>query len=357
MSENTPPEGSPEQPPPNEKVALTGRLTAMTKMAGELSALTGVYATAVAGEVSALPRSNQGMPPGETPLLEVFEQHPPSSDGSAVVHPTSETTEPIPPFPPKPVVAEAGSFAPTGQPALRGAQVTTLGESLPWQGDDRTADQIAYGAEVARRAADMSSGTVTPPLPPAASTHEPPSPRVFPVEVAIRTEVNAAVGAGVQDGGVSSPPAVTTQVIERRLLERPDDIRAAARGFAEAFKKQFDELRGHNERSPQDEDLLDFLEQMAAGLAELADALDRAFASPTPEPIFIGEAGQIVHRLQLETAAWLEKIGTDVVNVPVRVGLLVGSGIFLHSLGVDSEALYGALGFAVLGSPGKLPKQ
>ena len=95
---------------------------------------------------------------------------------------------------------------------------------------------------------------------------------------------------------------------------------------------------------------------MAAGLADLADALDRAFATSTPEPILVGRAAQIVTKLQLETAAWLEKIGTDVIDVPARVGLLVGGGVFLHSLGVDSEALFGALGCAVLGLRPKPPK-
>ncbi len=148
--------------------------------------------------------------------------------------------------------------------------------------------------------------------------------------------------------------AVSIEIIRRRLQERPDDIRAAAWGYANAFKEHARELRegkipNEADQLAQYKSLLDFLEQMAAGLAELADALDRAISSATgspassPEPIFLGKAAEIARWLQGRTHQWLEEIGTDVIGVPVRIGVLLTGIEFLHLLGADSAAAIGAL--------------
>jgi hypothetical protein len=140
-------------------------------------------------------------------------------------------------------------------------------------------------------------------------------------------------------------------VIERKLLERPDDIREAARNLSQAFEAQANELRKSkpNElgRLAQYENLTSFFEQMAAGLADLADALDRAFASPGPEPLFIGKAADIARALQLRVQQWIEKTGTDVVDVPIRIGLLFGGISFLHGIGADSLPAIGALSWLI----------
>jgi hypothetical protein len=137
--------------------------------------------------------------------------------------------------------------------------------------------------------------------------------------------------------------AARIEIIRQRLREQPNDTRAAARGFAELFKEQARELwegKMPNEPGPlsQYENLRNFFEQMAGGLAELADALDRA-----SEPIFLGKAAEIVHGLQGITLQWLEKIGTDVIDIPFRAGILCGGIAFLHGLGADSAAAIAAL--------------
>src|SRR5258706_3320979 len=90
---------------------------------------------------------------------------------------------------------------------------------------------------------------------------------------------------------------------------------------------------------------------MAAGLADLADALDRALSSatgsPPLEPVFLGKAADIAHRLQGITQQWLEETGTAVIDVPVRIGVLCAGIGFLHSIGADSFAAVGALGWLV----------
>ncbi len=98
-------------------------------------------------------------------------------------------------------------------------------------------------------------------------------------------------------------------VIERKLLERPDDIRKAARNFAQAFADEANRLRNSkpNEsgRLAQHDSLVSFFEQMATGLTDLADALDRAFSSatadhPSPEPILLGKAAEVARWLQVK---------------------------------------------------------
>jgi hypothetical protein len=149
------------------------------------------------------------------------------------------------------------------------------------------------------------------------------------------------------------PTADQVTVIERRLLERPDDIRAAARGFAKAFKEQADELRRSKPNEPdrlaQWDDLIAFFEKMAAGLGDLADALDQAFKTPVAaapsEPIFLGKAAEIAHQLQLGAIDWLEKNRTVVIDVPIRFALLCGGISFLHWLDADSIQAIAALGW------------
>jgi hypothetical protein len=155
-------------------------------------------------------------------------------------------------------------------------------------------------------------------------------------------------------GQVASHPKV---IVERTLLERPTDIRTAARNLSEAFRHQTNELRNSKPNEPGQlaryESLISFFEQMAGGLADLADALDRAFssatASPTspPEPVFLGKAAEIARGLQLRMQQWLEQTGTAVIDVPVRIGVLCAAIAFLHSLGADSLAAIGALGWLV----------
>ena len=111
---------------------------------------------------------------------------------------------------------------------------------------------------------------------------------------------------GAREAGASSTASV--HVIERRILEHPNDIRAAARGYAQAFEAYHDELRRINDRSKECDEFIDFLDQMAAGLADLADALDRAFATTTPEPVLTEEAAETALQLCLKLLAWREKV-------------------------------------------------
>jgi hypothetical protein len=97
---------------------------------------------------------------------------------------------------------------------------------------------------------------------------------------------------------------------------------------------------------------------MVAGLADLADALDRAFATTTPEPVLTKEAAEKARQLCLKLLAWRAKVGTDAIDVPgIRVGLFLGGALFIHWLGIDNGAAFAGLTGAVVGLPIKPPKE
>jgi hypothetical protein len=80
---------------------------------------------------------------------------------------------------------------------------------------------------------------------------------------------------------------------------------------------------------------------MAAGLANLADALDRMVADKgsASEPMLLGEAAEAAKSLQHTIGEYLTKNRTTVIDTPFKIGAF-GLGIALvHSLGVDSTVV------------------
>jgi hypothetical protein len=136
----------------------------------------------------------------------------------------------------------------------------------------------------------------------------------------------------------------TARVSRNALSERPVEIRDAARALSQEFKDQVEELKALRLNDPdrldQRDDLLAFFEKMAAGLNNLADALDRAVneaADGKPEPALLGKAAEVVQQLQQGVMEWLAKNRTTLIEVPVRIGLF-GLGLaFVHALGVDGH--------------------
>ena len=156
--------------------------------------------------------------------------------------------------------------------------------------------------------------------------------------------VNADVIRARPDEIVGSMAAIEgtdRSTFANRVSERPADIRDAARLLATMIQDQIEDLKppphGVNDLRKHDE-LLHFLVSIAAGLRELADALDRlvdAKAKGQKEPIFLGEAGKIAQRLSTEVIKWLEDHGTEIVDFSMKIGLVAAGYNFLHVCGVD----------------------
>jgi hypothetical protein len=144
--------------------------------------------------------------------------------------------------------------------------------------------------------------------------------------------------------------------IQRRLSDQPIPIANAARALAEEVAAQIGELKQSKPNDPgrlaQYDALIPFLEELASGLSDLADALDRLTTPGESEPVLLGRAADTARWLQKTVTEWLETNRTMVIDVPVRLGLF-GLGItFVHLLGIDGAAVTASLAYlAGLRSP------
>ena len=152
----------------------------------------------------------------------------------------------------------------------------------------------------------------------------------------------AGAGTLTVDATVIPTPAITRSTFELRLSDHPSDIRDAARTLAKAIADQIgklqaskpngeDDLKKHNE-------YVGFLEKLASGLKELADALDRvatAKAKGASEPIFIGTAGKIAEQLSTDIKKWFEEHHTDSVDFFMSATVFAAGYDFLAACGVQ----------------------
>jgi hypothetical protein len=116
-----------------------------------------------------------------------------------------------------------------------------------------------------------------------------------------------------QESRSSAKPAGARSRIEGRLSEQTVDIRDAARALSRAFSEQIEELKRSKPNDPErlveHDGLVAFFERMAAGLGDLADALDRAISGASDgklESIFVRTAGKIAEQLHVGLMEWLD---------------------------------------------------
>ena len=148
------------------------------------------------------------------------------------------------------------------------------------------------------------------------------------------------------DATVSAKPT-TRVIVERRLSGQTADVRDIARVLATQVRAEIVRL---NAQKPNDETLtkhnefVDFLEMVAAGLAELDEALARV-----SEPMFLGKAGRIVERLNVAVAQWSEREGANAVNRAFNVGALCCTMWFLNSIGIQGDEALKIVASFILG--------
>jgi hypothetical protein len=125
-----------------------------------------------------------------------------------------------------------------------------------------------------------------------------------------------------------------------RLSEQPTDIRDAARALSKAINAQIEQLKAP---TPNDESLMAFLEMIAARLAQLSDAIDRAIAAGTnrsPEPILLGKAGEIARQLGNAVKEWLERNRNYIVDCQIKFGVCGLGFVFLQACGMGVYAAF-----------------
>lgn len=170
------------------------------------------------------------------------------------------------------------------------------------------------------------------------------APDVFNAEVTVGGE-----GSLKADAQVVSPSRVVEAVglaagrgqetFDLRLSERPADIRDATRILAAAVKDQIETLKRSPPRGVNDlekyDDFINFLEKLAAGLNELANALDRlveAKAKGSSEPIFTDKAREIAREL----VVYVTKFAEDhpyIADFSMKIGLSAAAFNFLLHIG------------------------
>ena len=137
-------------------------------------------------------------------------------------------------------------------------------------------------------------------------------------------------------GGAAATDFMAT--IERRLGERPTEIREAARKLSKAIADQIAELNASKPNEPgrlaQQNDFVAFLQTIAAGLDALAEAIDSS--ADRPEPILLAKVGEIARKINAAIVEGLERNRRYIVDCSIKFCLFAAGFELLHAIGVDS---------------------
>jgi hypothetical protein len=165
-----------------------------------------------------------------------------------------------------------------------------------------------------------------------------------------RREARAPLDGSAELGGRGELTARASVIpqgsFQRKFSEQPANIGIAAKRLASAIR---DQLQEWNASKPNDEagltrhnELVAFLETVAAELDKLADMLDRAAAASAAgspeEPVFLGKAAEIAEHLNAGFMGFLEKNREHVAGYTIRLGLVLAGFGFLHVIGVGDAA-------------------
>jgi hypothetical protein len=126
----------------------------------------------------------------------------------------------------------------------------------------------------------------------------------------------------------TSPPIIpvtagSVAVIEGRLSREPAAIGDLARNLSQEFASQAEDLKrsrpNDERRLAQHDDLIDFFERMADGLAQLADALDQAVKQGTGaslDSVSLGKAAEIARGLHQSVMQWMTRTSQLLSTAP-----------------------------------------
>jgi hypothetical protein len=148
----------------------------------------------------------------------------------------------------------------------------------------------------------------------------------------VNAELAGAGGMSV-NADVVSPQTRIRTTIATNLAANLADNRVVAQGLLQRTQVKITELRDARLNDRETADLIEFLEWLAQGLAELGENIDRAIANPS-EPMFLGAAGEIVQNLKRGLFEAVEKNRARVWEI----GACIGTACFLSWLGGENLA-------------------
>jgi len=212
-------------------------------------------------------------------------------------------------------------------------------------GDDAADAVVRMTAERRRSSIAATQSGASEPIVSSVSVSPEPSASTAPstAELTARATIqsNASVGMSVN----RASPIATTDIaatVERKLSERPAEIREAARALSNAIADQIEQLNASkpNERESlaKQDDFVAFLQEIAAGLDALAISIDRAIAAgsaASPEPILLGKSAEIARKLSAVVTEGLERNRTYIVDCTIKFGVFAAGFTLLHACGVD----------------------
>jgi hypothetical protein len=294
-------------------------------------------------------------------ILQKMRNHPVCPAGMSVEirHTSGSEWEALAVAPPRQSIAYAdcAHYISTVASALRslyGMRVTQVeaSTSVPtgWMnsGDDAANAVVRITAERQRRSvAALQSGPTEPsapsvPVPPEPSASTAPSRVELNARGTIQNKASFDLSVNRASPGATSIDAAAT--VERRLADRPTEIRDAARALSKAIADQIAELNASKPNEPQrlaqQNDFVAFLQSIAAGLDALAEAIDRAIAAGSaekPEPILLGKAGEIARHLGTAVAEGLERNRAYIVDCSIKFFVFAAGFALLHAIGVNDS--------------------
>lgn len=129
------------------------------------------------------------------------------------------------------------------------------------------------------------------------------------------------------------------------------------RGFYSGIEVWITELRAQMRNGPEDHakdlSLISFLENLARGIAEVADGIEQAISqgrNGAAEPILLGKAANAARAVSETALKWLEEQGTNVIDAPVKLGLFGSTLVILSHFGLSGDAITGVVAGFVLGA-------
>jgi hypothetical protein len=201
---------------------------------------------------------------------------------------------------------------------------------------DHSADIAqAHFASARRNMAAIQSGAVTPisPLPVSPDPIAGTAPASERTTIALEGRTQAVSGGRANprvtgnDGTlrVETVDRARVVTIEQNLRTNLGDSRRAAHVLLDATRATITDLQDKRLNDPGAADLIEFLDWLANGLADLIDNLDRAIADPASEPMFLGTAGVMAESLHRGLLEFVEQKRVQIV----RYGALTGVAWFL----------------------------
>ena len=183
-------------------------------------------------------------------------------------------------------------------------------------GDNFADTAVRATAERQRRSIAAMQFGATEPITPSLPVSPEPSASTVPstADSSATIQNNVSLGFSINRANPGASRTEVAAAVERRLSERPAEIREAARALSKAIADQIEQLNASTPNEPESlakqNDFVAFLQESAAGLDALAESIDQAIAAgsaTSPEPILLGKSAEIARKLSAVVIQGLEQ--------------------------------------------------